>query len=77
MLEDGGQRSTVPRDAEPIVDHEEGALVKEERIWYDARIEIWRGILQQLMAVDIGNITPVQALNLLNEMQIRVKRSSD
>jgi DNA mismatch repair protein MutS len=70
ILEDGGQRSTVGG-------REEGALVKEERVWYDARIEIWRGILQQLMAVDIGNITPIQALNLLNEMQIRVKRSSD
>jgi DNA mismatch repair protein MutS len=42
----------------------------------DARIEIWRGILQQLMAVDIANMTPLQALNLLNEIQAKVKESN-
>ena len=42
---------------------------------YDARIETWRAILQQLMAVDIANMTPLQALNLLNEMQVMVKES--
>jgi DNA mismatch repair protein MutS len=41
----------------------------------DARIEMWRGILQQLMAMDIANMTPLQALNVLNEMQVKVKES--
>lgn len=48
-------------------------ISNEERATYDARVEMWRGILQQLMAVDIANMTPLQALNLLNEMQAQVK----
>ena len=39
-------------------------------------MEMWRGILQQLMAADIVNMTPLQALNLLNEMQVKVKESN-
>jgi DNA mismatch repair protein MutS len=54
---------------------DEHAVVKEERAEYDARIEVWRGILQQLMAIDIANMTPLQALNVLNEMQVIVKES--
>jgi DNA mismatch repair protein MutS len=54
----------------------EQALVREERALYDARIETWRNIFQQLMDVDIANMTPLQALNLLNEMQMTVKESS-
>jgi DNA mismatch repair protein MutS len=50
-------------------------ISKEERDVYDARIETWRSILQQLMAVDIANMTPLQALNLLNEIQMMVKES--
>jgi DNA mismatch repair protein MutS len=45
----------------------------EEPAAYAARIETWRTILQQLIAVDIANMTPLQALNLLNEMQAKVK----
>lgn len=52
---------------------EERGLVREERQVYDARIKVWRSILQQLVAVDIANMTPLQALNLLNEMQVMVK----
>jgi DNA mismatch repair protein MutS len=52
---------------------EERGLVQEEREVYDARIEVWRSMLKQLMAVDIANMTPLQALNLLNEMQVMVK----
>jgi DNA mismatch repair protein MutS len=55
----------------------EHALVKEERTLYDARIEIWRSIFQQLMDLDIANMTPLQALNLLNEIQLELKESSD
>ena len=53
----------------------EQAVMREERAEYDARVEVWRGILQQLMAVDIANMTPLQALNVLNEMQMIVKES--
>jgi DNA mismatch repair protein MutS len=52
---------------------EERGLVREEGQVYDARIEVWRSMLKQLMAVDIANMTPLQALNLLNEMQVMVK----
>jgi hypothetical protein len=31
--------------------------------------------LQQLIAIDIANMTPLQALNVLNEMQLVVKES--
>jgi DNA mismatch repair protein MutS len=51
------------------------ALIREERAVYDVRVETWRNVLQQLMAVDIANMTPLQALNLLNEIQVRVKES--
>jgi DNA mismatch repair protein MutS len=54
----------------------ERAIVRDERAVYEARVETWRSILQQLMAVDIANMTPLQALNLLNEMQARIKESS-
>jgi DNA mismatch repair protein MutS len=47
--------------------------LREERTEYDARIDLWRGILQQLLAIDIANMTPLQALNVLNEMQLIVK----
>ncbi|HTP08395.1 MAG TPA: DNA mismatch repair protein MutS [Anaerolineae bacterium] len=52
----------------------ERAVLREERTEYDARIDVWRGILQQLIAIDIANMTPLQALNMLNEMQLIVKR---
>ncbi len=58
-----------------VVGGQEEAAMREERVEYDARIEVWRGILQQLMAVDIANLTPLQALNLLNAMQVKVKES--
>jgi DNA mismatch repair protein MutS len=52
-----------------------GGQLREERAEYDARIDLWRGILQQLLAIDIANMTPLQALNVLNEMQLVVKES--
>jgi hypothetical protein len=48
-------------------------LVREEQAEYATLVETWRSILQQLMTVDIANMTPLQALNLLNEMQVMVK----
>ncbi len=53
----------------------EQAVLRDEHAEYDARIEVWRGILQQLLAIDIANMTPLQALNVLNEMQLVVKES--
>ena len=53
----------------------ERTVMREERAEYDMRIEVWRGILQQLLAVDIANMAPLQALNVLNEMQLVVKES--
>ncbi len=52
---------------------EESEIVREERGVYDARVEMWRAVLREIAAVDIGNMTPVQALNLLNELHMRVK----
>jgi hypothetical protein len=52
------------------------AVAREERALYDARVEMWRGVLRQIADADIANMTPLQALNLLNEMQIRIKVSN-
>jgi DNA mismatch repair protein MutS len=56
-------------------EREEGetAIVRQERAVYQARIDVWRSVLQQLMAVDIANLTPLQALNILNEMQAQAR----
>jgi DNA mismatch repair protein MutS len=51
------------------------ALAREERAMYEAQIEVWQQVLQQLMAVDIANMTPLQALNVLNEIQMAVRKS--
>ncbi len=49
------------------------AMAREERELYDARAVLWREVLRQIAEVDIANMTPVQALNLLNEMQVRIR----
>jgi DNA mismatch repair protein MutS len=49
------------------------AVVREPRAAYDARVELWRGVLRQIAEADIANTTPVQALNLLNAIQMRIK----
>ena len=35
-----------------------------------------RAVLRQIADADIANMTPLQALNLLNERQIRIKQSN-
>jgi DNA mismatch repair protein MutS len=65
----------VDKDQGHILVSAEQVVMREERAEYDARIEVWRGILQQLLAIDIANMTPLQALNVLNEMQMLVKES--
>ncbi len=54
----------------------ERAMAHEEHSVYDARAEMWREVLRQIADVDIANMTPVQALNLLNAMQIKIKSDS-
>ncbi len=49
------------------------ASSREEKSLYDARVEAWRDVLRELSDADIANMTPVQALVLLNEMQARIK----
>ncbi len=49
------------------------AIAREEKSLYDARVEAWRDVLRELSDADIANMTPVQALVLLNEMQVRIK----
>jgi hypothetical protein len=51
--------------------------VREARAVYDARVEIWRAVLRQIADADIANMTPLQALNLLNEMQMQVRSLGD
>lgn len=49
------------------------AISREEKGLYDARVNAWREVLRELSGADIANMTPVQALVLLNEMQVRIK----
>ncbi len=70
----GGQPSAV--DTQPsAVSGQRSAVVKESPFAYDARVEMWREVLRQVEGVDIANLTPVQALNLLNELQLKIKAS--
>ena len=41
---------------------------------YDARVETWRGVLRELSDADVANMTPVQALVLLNDLQLRISQ---
>jgi len=54
------------------------ALVREERAVAprDARVEMWRAVLRQIADADIANMTPLQALNLLNAIQLKIKSGS-
>ncbi len=47
--------------------------IHESPARYDVRVATWRNIFRELSDVDVANMTPVQALNLLNELQMRVK----
>ncbi len=48
-------------------------VVHEDRAIYDTRAEMWRAVLRQIADADIANMTPVQALNVLNVLQIKIK----
>ncbi len=68
-LEANREREEKQSDAAAMIPSGERALMKEERALYDARVETWRDLFHQLMAIDIANMTPLQALNLLNDIQ--------
>jgi DNA mismatch repair protein MutS len=75
MLHELETSRQVDKDHARALLSSEQAVLREPRAEYDARIDLWRGILQQLIAIDIANMTPLQALNVLNEMQLVVKES--
>jgi DNA mismatch repair protein MutS len=75
MTREAWQGDVSLRDKVTGLPESERAVMKEDRAEYDARFEVWRGILQKLLAADIANMTPLQALNMLNEMQLLVKES--
>ena len=71
-----GERETRGQgDKEQEIVVSEHAVIREQKELYDARAAMWRDVLRQIADADIANMTPVQALNLLNEMQMRVKES--
>ena len=74
---EGGRGAWERPDASPeeseLVGSERG-VVREEQALYRARAELWRQILRQVAETDIANMTPIQALNLLNEMQVRIRQ---
>ena len=49
------------------------SLVHEDRAVYDTRVEMWRAVLRRIAEADIANMTPLQALNLLNELQVSLR----
>jgi DNA mismatch repair protein MutS len=77
MIEEGGgtgDRGQITQDSVLNAQHFE--IVQEERAVYAARREAWREVLRELAQVDVANLTPVQALVLLNEVQVRIKQSA-
>jgi DNA mismatch repair protein MutS len=79
-LEDGRRRTSLPRGdimsslvpLSSAVTRPASSLADESSP-YDARVEMWRGVLREIAQADIANMTPVQALNLLNDLQVRVR----
>jgi hypothetical protein len=55
-----------------IAIHPSSFIAREEKGLYDARAAEWREVLRELSGADIANMTPVQALVLLNELQQRI-----
>ena len=52
------------------------AYVQLHRLGHCHSVEAWREVLRELSDADIANMTPVQALVLLNEMQVRIKENN-
>ncbi len=73
-LGEGGRGSArYASKAQEIQSDTRYAIAREARTMYDARIAAWRNVLGEISDADIANMTPVQALVLLNELQIRIK----
>jgi DNA mismatch repair protein MutS len=53
------------------------AVAREDGELYSVRAALWREVLRQIAEVDIANLTPVQALNLLNDMQVRLRAGDE
>ncbi len=70
------ERRTTENQAQSALRDMRYAIMREEKSLYDARVETWRNVLRELSDADIANMTPVQALVLLNELQMRVKEST-
>ncbi len=66
------ERRTTDEPSSAVSRHP-SQIVREDRALYDARVDAWRDVLRELSDADIANMTPVQALVLLNEMQVRIK----
>ena len=47
----------------------EVGLAREEKGLYATQAVMWREVLRQIAQADIANMTPLQALVLLNEMK--------
>lgn len=71
---DGENTVTLPvTDAAPYAIRDmQSAVVREKPAIYDARIEAWREVLHELSKADIANMTPLQALVLLNKLQQQI-----
>jgi DNA mismatch repair protein MutS len=62
------------RDEGTAISDVQFAITREERAVYDARAEAWRNVLREISDADIANMTPVQALVLLNQVQIKLSQ---
>lgn len=63
---------SITNNQQPITNNEP-SILREPQSVYNARVYAWRDILRQLAEADIANMTPVQALVLLNELKERIK----
>lgn len=65
-------KEALKDDAKYAIDDTRYAIAREERAMYDARAEAWHKALRELSDADIANMTPVQALVLLNDLRKRI-----
>ncbi len=76
---DGGTGRQVDKESSRQGDKEKetglSSVAREDPSLYTTRAEMLRAIFQEIADADIANMTPVQALNLLNEMQSKLKES--
>lgn len=69
-----GRQGAEGREQLAVIRDPDRAIVREERALYDARVEMWRTVLRRLAEADIANLTPLQALNLLHELQLQIRQ---